>query len=265
MTMTGKEYDKDGNEQEGGGYMMKGGKLCKMEKSLTGEDLEKSLDMLGDFAGEETENRKATLLQKAMETDLDSDEQAELFGLMGGGEASPETHSEKVVKSLNENEPLQKALDVSDYLREQHEELCKSLGTLAEFQEQADSRQNEFNILLAKAISNTGSMVKAMSERLGVIAAQPARGPKSAGVQGGQPLQKSFGGEAPEGETMIKSQVLDLLDAMHIESMEKGRDGKAGNGESINMAIAKYESTNTLSKSMLDEVKAYRSRQASAH
>jgi len=267
--MKGKEYDKDGNEKEGGGYMMKGGKLCKMEKSvdLSGEDLEKSLDKLGEFANsEDADTRKSTLLKKAMEGDLEKSEREELFGLMGGtpeGDDEP-THAETITKSMDENETLQKALDVSDYLREQHDELQKSLGQLASFQEQSDSRQHEFNLILAKAVSDTGTLVKAMSEKLGVIAAQPARAPKSK-LSPAQPLEKSFGGQAPDGEQLTKSMVLDALDAMHQESLEKGMDGRTANGEPILHAIAKYENSNMLSKSMLKEVQAFRQRHATAH
>lgn len=261
-----KEYDKDGNEMEGGGYVMKAGKLCKMEKSLSSEDLEKSLDKLQEFAqSEDGESRKNALLQKAMEGELEKSEREELFGLMGGvsDEAKPETHTDAITKSMEGNETLQKALDVSDYLREQHEELCKSLGQLAEYQEQSEARQHEFNLILAKAVSDTGQLVKAMSAKLGVIASQPAREPKS---RGAQPLQKSFGGQPPEGEQLSKGLVLDALDAMHQESLEKGMDGRTNGGESILNAIAKYENTNMLSKSMLAEVQSYRQRvQAPAH
>lgn len=244
-------------------------KACKKSMDLSGEDLEKSLGRLGEFAQtNDAESRKSALLQKAMEGDLEKSERDELFGLMGGqGDEPGVTHADTITKSMEENDTLQKALDVSDYLREQHEELCKSLTQLAEYQEQAESRQHEFNLILAKAISDTGTLVKAMSERLGVIAQQPARAPKSKlGPQQAQPLQKSFAGQAPEGEQLSKSMVLDTLDAMHVESMEKGMDGRTARGESILNAIAKYENSNMLSKSMLAEVQAYRQRsQATAH
>lgn len=263
-----KEYDKDGNVMQGGGYMKKAdGSLCKMEKSLSPEELEKSLDKLNEFAqSEDGQTRKTDLLQKAMEGELEEPERMELFGLMGGNVETPETHSDAITKSMGENETLQKALDVSDYLREQHDELCKSLGQLAEYQEQAESRQHEFNLILAKAVSDTGQLVKAMSSKLGVIASQPARGPKSKMGPQTQPLQKSFGDQPPEGEQLSKSLVLDALDAIHQDSLEKGMDGRTSGGENILNAIAKYEQSNMLSKSMLAEVQAYRQRsQSTAH
>jgi hypothetical protein len=237
------------------------------KENMNESDLEKSLSKLSEFAASgDGVTRKQELLTKAMETDLEKSEQEELFGLMGGESksAESESHSETITKSLTSNPAVQQGLDVSDYLREANAELCKSLTQLASYQEQSDARQHEFNIVLARAITDTGEMVKAMSERLGVIARQPAHAPKSK-VAPSQVMQKSFGGEAPASEHLSKSQVLDALDAMHQESLEKGMDGRAASGEQILNAIAKYENTNMLSKSMLAEVQAYRQRQATAH
>lgn len=240
----------------------------KDKKKMDENDLEKSLDKLAEFASSgDKPTRKQELLQKAMESDLEKSEQEELFGLMGGTseEANGDRHSETITKSMTENQTVQKALDVSDYLREANKELCKSLSQLAEFQEQSDERQHGFNLVLAKAVVDTGELVKAMSERLGVIARQPARAPKSK-MGPGQVLQKSFGGEsAPAGEQLTKAEILDTLDAMHVESLEKGMDGRSRSGEQILNAIAKYENTNMLSKGMLAEVQAHRQKQATAH
>ena len=239
----------------------------KDKKKMDENDLEKSLDKLAEFAASsDGVTRKQELLQKAMESDLEKSEQEELFGLMGGGQVgiSEETHSETITKSMTENKSVQQALDVSDYLREANAELCKSLTQLAGYQEQSDARQHEFNIVLARAVSDTGQLVKAMSERLGIIAAQPARAPKSK-MAPGQVLQKSFGGGTASEDRLTKSQVLDALDAMHQESLEKGMDGRSSGGEQILNAIAKYENTNMLSKGMLAEVQAYRQKQATAH
>lgn len=250
-----------GETQEGEGNMGTE-KGCKKSMDLSGDDLEKSLERLDEFTqSADEESRKKVLLQKAMEGDLEKSERDELFDLMGGqSEEAPGSHADEIIKSMAENETLQKAYDVSDYLREQHEELCKSLGQLADYQEQSDARQHEFNLILAKAISDTGNLVKAMSEKLGVIASQPARPPKSRGVQPAQPLEKSFGGQAPAEGKLTKSMILDTLDEMHVESLEKGMEGRTGGGESILNAVAKYESTNMISKSMLAEVQAHRQR-----
>lgn len=235
-------------------------KACRKSVDLSGEDLEKSLEKLDSFAvSGDVESRKKVLLQKAMEDDLEKSERDELFELMGGQSGEPtDPRSDEVIKSMAENDTLQKAWDVSDYLREQHEELCKSLGMLADYQEQSDARQHEFNLVLAKAVSDTGNMVKAMSEKLGVIASQPARAPKSRGVQTSRTLEKGFGGQPPSEEELTKSVILDALDEMHVDSLEKGMEGRTNRGESILNAISKYETTNMISKTMLADVKEHR-------
>jgi len=261
------ECDKDGNAMKGGGYIKKGGKVTKMTKSvqLTADDLEKSLEKLTEYAESgDSESRKNTLLRKAMEgDDLEKSERDELFGLMGGqGDYTfGSSHSEEITKSLDENETLQKALDVSDYLREQHDGLCKSLTELAEYQEQSDARQHDFNLVLAKAVSDTGTMVKAMSARLGVIASQPARAPKSVGAD---PLNKSFANQTPAEDQLSKSVILDTMTAMNAESFEKGGNGISDFGEDIGNAVAKYETSNHISKPMYDEVLRFR-RGTAAH
>ena len=59
----------------------------------------------------------------------------------------------------------------------------KALAEVADRLEKSDQRQHEFNLVQARAIVQMGSLVKAMSERLGVIESQPARQPKSRGVR----------------------------------------------------------------------------------
>jgi len=110
----------------------------KAKKSLTVGDLSKSLDALETFAKSgDLPSRKEYLLGKATGEELTKSERDELFNLLGGnatpdfdsGEDSP---GESIVKSMSENDNLQKALDVSDYLQEQHTEMVKSLRRVGE-------------------------------------------------------------------------------------------------------------------------------------
>jgi hypothetical protein len=164
---------------------------------------------------------------------------------------------------MRDNETIQKALDVSEYLDEQHSELCKALTEVADRIEKSDQRQHEFNLVQARAIVQMGSLVKAMSERLGVIESQPARQPKSRGVRAA-PLQKGFGGEPPPGEQLSKSEVLDTLEVMMRESVDKGGSGASAGGEDLLKAISKYEQFNAISRPLLKEVQAYRRQQRGA-
>ena len=269
-TPKGMEYDKDGKEMKGGGYYKKGGTLYKMgpyKKSddLSGEDLQKSLELLEDFANEgNTPSRKESLLAKAQsEEGLSKSENAELFEILGGGEASSSASPAKdpISKALTDNEPLRKALDVSEYLEEQHGALVKSLDAVGDAIEKSDTRRHEFAMLQAKATVDIGNLVKSMAVQLGVIAEQPAAGPKSKGVRGGtKVLNKSMVNGDSEELQLNKGMVMDTMEEMSAESLEKGWSGRlaGGTGEDIGMALTKYESLNQISPTMLKAVKDHR-------
>lgn len=267
-----KEYNAQGKEEEGGGYTMKGGDLIKKSADLKGDDLQKSLDLLEEFAAEGDEpTRKEALLTKAQEGELSKAEKDELFQVLGGG-GEPTTPAEDsdLSKALTDNPSLQKAVDVSAYLKENHDALVKSLDAVGEEISKADNRRHQFNMILAKAVSDIGTMVKSMSERMGMIEAQPVRGPKARGVQGASPAQvlhKSFAnvgnGPGPDGgdggsEVLSKSETLDGLDMLMEESMSKGRKGHTSSGGNILTAIAKYEQLSLISPAMNTEVQRIR-------
>jgi len=235
----------------------------KSRKSLTPGDLQKSLDKLTAFATSgDAPSRKERLLVKATNETLSKSEQEELFELLGGGSASVDEPGEAIVKSMGTNDNLQKALDVSEYLQEQHSELVKSLRNVGDEIQKSDNRRHEFNLVMAKAIRDIGLMVKSMSEQMGLIGSQPVRAPKSLGLGGrAQVLQKSFAGD-DGGETMAKSQVLDGLDGLMEESMSKGMNGAIESGEDISLATSKYEQTHMISKPMLAAIKGFYQRKS---
>jgi hypothetical protein len=268
------EYDKEGKEMKGGGYYKKAGKLYQMKKSddVSTDDLQKSLDHLEDFANaEDAISRKDELLARASAGELTKAENTELFELLGGGEtpaSSDPTVTDDITKSMTENEPLQKAVNVSDFLSENHDALVKSLTAVGEAIEKSDTRRHEFAMLQAKALVDIGNMVKSMSETIDELISQPISGPKSAGVQpGARPLQKSFGGQPPQEEQLNKSMVLDGLDGLMKKSMESGLNGRLeGTGEDISLATAKFEGSGQISPVMLEAVKRWRSdNQGAAH
>ncbi len=229
-------------------FMKKGG------KHVTTDDLEKSLGKLQAFVAQDDQpSRKDALLSKAQSEELSKSEAAELYQLLGGGASKPAKASvaEEVTKGLVENDTLQKALDVSDYLQEQHTALTKSLSTLGDCLEQSGNRQHDFNLVLAKAVGDIGNLVKSLVEGVEGIATQPARAPKSKlGAQ--NTLQKGFGGQPPAaaGSQLSKSQIMDGMEAL----LHKSTDGVTTRGENILQAISKYESTNLITKSMMDAV-----------
>jgi len=226
---------------------------AKKSEDLTQDDLQKSLEKLENVVSEgDKTTRKSALLQKAQTEDLDDEEKTELLDLLGKSEKTEEpTLGETVTKSMDDNESLQKALDVSDYLQENQSELKKSLGALADHIEKSDNRQHEFNLILAKAVSDIGRHVQGMTERMGIIERQPARSPKSRGVQ---PLQKGFGG-SPAPETQLsKGEIIDGLMDMVQTSVQKGMNGALADGTDLISAVSKYEQFNSISPGLLRQV-----------
>jgi len=246
------DADKEDDDEEAGNDM-----TSKAKKSmLTEDDLQKSLDRLGALAAAGTPvSRKDALLKKAQAEDLSKSEKGELFELLGGTVQEPAaTLSKAIAETFEGNEMLQKATDVSDYLDENQKALIKSLSMLSDRIESGDVRQHEFNLVLAKATSGMGRLIKSMSERLGVIEREPVRAPKSRGVQPGEVLHKGFGGQ-PAAETQLQpNQILDGLDSLMQKSMQEGRDGMTVGGENILMATAKFEQTRQITPTLLREI-----------
>lgn len=254
------EDDGSDNDEE-----LKKMKKDKAEKSedLIQEDLQKSLDKLAELAADSDETtRKNALLQKALTEDLSESESGELFKLMGHEETEDSTVGEDIVKSFEENETLQKALDVSDYLQSQNDELVKAITTLADTLEQSDGRQHEVNLVLIKALVDVGTVVKDLNEKMEKALGQPARGPKSAGVTA-QPMEKSFAGASPE-VNLSKSEILDAMDDMFQKSMDTGKGGLV-NGVNMQLASTRYETTNEIAPTTLQMVQRHIQSSATQH
>jgi hypothetical protein len=263
--MKGKKFQKkNGEEEERDEETVEEEEAEEEEKSkkaedLTEDDLEKSLGALEAEAadGDET-SRRDTLLAKAQTGHLEGDERDELYQILGGEPRYEDSLAETVTKGLEENDDLQKALDVSDYLREQHGELCKSLENLADEIEKGGNRQHQFNLVLAKAVAETGRMVKGMAERIGVVESQPAHAPK-AKRSNAQPLQKSFAGqEGGEGNDLSKAQVLDALEQMIEKSVQENRAGCTEDGFDLTVAASKMEQFGTIDPRLLAKVRTHR-------
>lgn len=246
----------------------------KKDKGVTAEDLQKSLDKLEDYTtSDDPVARKEALLAKAKEGDLEKAERDELFEILGGDAPATDdpaatTVGEDLVKSMTDgdNAGLQEALDVSPYLREQHDALVKSLETVGNYIEKSDKRQHEHSLMQSRALVEMGHLVKGMSERLGVIEAQPIRGPKSRGVTPEQTLAKSFAGDGEGGkEELTKSEISDALDGLMGESMNGGRNGLTKSGEDILLEISKFEQTSKISPTMFSEIEKFIGQRNAAH
>ncbi len=224
------------------------------KKSLTAEDLDKSIARLEAFADHKPEDRKAKLLAKASKgEDLSKSELTELSNLLGGKKEEKPTLTKSATAGYARNDKIQKALDVSDYLSETNKELVKSLTMLASHVEKSDNRQQEFNIMLAKTMANVGRLVKSVSDRLSTIEKQPARAPKSAGLVGNKIIEKST--QESGATQMSKAEVLNAMDGM-LEKAHKVHDYRVA-GEDLSVAAAKFENSGMISPAMYRAVEQF--------
>jgi hypothetical protein len=138
--------------------------------------------------------------------------------------------------AAQQSETIQKGVEVSEFLSELAKAFGEGLqgiearthslvenlgqqvfGALNQFA----GEQGEFNKSLAEAVANIGYGVAGSMEQVEQVAQMPASGPKGQMqvIQGGGQgfVNKSFGG--PGGETLDKSQVLDIMQDM----LEKGQ------------------------------------------
>lgn len=264
----GEDDDDDGedteDEEEGEDMAKKG---CKKSEDLTKDDLEKSLGQLEQYVADaDKPTRKAQLLGKAQGGELSKAEREELFQILGGTEEQKSTLGTELTKGLEDNDTLAKALDVSDYLQEQHSELCKSLQSLGEHVEKSDSRQHEFNLLLARAVSDIGALTKSMAEAFETFGAQPARAPKSKGVNtsAAQPLEKSFGGQEA-GAEFSKAEMLDAMQDLLEKSVNEGKGGVVEGVGDMGVAISKFEQFRVMSPDCHKAVEAHLKTNRTAH
>ena len=224
-------------------------------EDLSEDDLGKSLAMLTAYHEQgDTPTRKQSLLEKAQKEELTKSEQDELHQILGGGQLDHEdTLADQIGKSMDPGEDLQKALDVSDYLRETHDQIVEVSTKLADTIEKSDNRQHEFNMLLAKSTALIGNLVKSMDDRLEGLEGQPSRRPKSQAV----PLQKSFAGAPPMGTQLSKSEILNTLGEL-IEKSCESNEGGVVNDINLVMETTKYEQTGQISPGALNLVKQQR-------
>lgn len=254
----GKEYDEEMDTNEDGEEEEEEEKSCAAKKSedLSADDLEKSLAKLTEYHEQgDGPTRKQSLLEKAQSEELTKSEQDELHAILGGGESAPsDTLADKVEKSMEPGDDLQKALDVSSFLNDTHEESVRVNTMLAETIEKSDNRQHEFNLLLAKSTALIGSLVKSLDNRIAGIEEQPARAPKS---KVAAPLQKSFANSVPSGEQMSKSEILSTMGQIIEKSCNAQQAGMVGNVNMV-METTKYEQTGQISPAALALVKQER-------
>ena len=192
--------------------------------------------------------RRNALLEKAQAGGLTTYENDELIKSLGGASELADQ-----ARAPMQTEAIQKSLDVSDYIREHHEGLEKSLGVLCDRIEKSEAQDQGFRIALAQTLTGMGDMVKSLSDQVATLSGQPAGPVRSHGVIGADEenatVEKSMGGQPPAGRKLSKNQVLDVM-----ETISEAHGGFSKGGENMSVAIAKYESGTELSKGLAEEI-----------
>lgn len=237
----------------------------EMGKSVDPEveatELTKALGQLADLVkASDPASRKRELFEKSSGgDDLTSEEQAELVGLISGGGASGSgdlAKSALAALNLEGSDALKKSVEVSPYLQAHHEGSVEAIRVLADAVEKSQNATSGFNVVLAKAIVQVGRGLDDLRKSLDHWGDRPMSRPRSAQTPAqakAQVIEKSFAGEADASERLSKGQVLSYLEAMH----KSAPNGMASCGEDLMMAIAKFDSTQHMSKSLYVELKDY--------
>lgn len=211
--------------------VMKGEALSDQELSILKGDLENAAGTVSKSAEEEK--------------DMPGKEEKE------GAESKEK--SMNVQKSfegnVENNETLQKGMEVSSFLSEFAKAFGSSLGDMSAFTseliesatsqileqvngqlEERFAEQSQFNKSLAEALTGIANGIGGVIEQQGELASMPARAPKSQFVPANvKPLEKSFGGSA--GADISKSMKLDLM----CDMVQKGQLSP--------IEVTKFEST----------------------
>ena len=201
--------------------------------------------------------RQKVLFEKAQNGSITSEENDELVKSLGGGGAL----ANDVIAPI-QTDSIQKSLDVSEYLREHHMGLEKSLSVLCDRIEKSESMDQGFRVALAQTLTAQGELIKGLSDQVAVLSGQPAGPVKSRGVVGqsaaSATVEKSMGGN-PASNKLAKSQVLDIM-----EEISEGNGGFSKSGENMAVAIAKYEGGTEITKSLAQEVMDFHRNRQSA-
>lgn len=280
----------DGEEDEEEGDEMEAGKACKKGGEIETADLMKSLHTLEAVAAGSaipaTVDRRAELAKGLEAGTLTQDEMVELADLMkasvddledieavepleplqkGGDELEDDLEVlEAMEKSYQEQfadaEADEGTYDVSPFLERLHQQTAAALdqiqGNLMKAMGSQGSNQRNFNVQLAKSLqgmaqlaTDQGELIKSLAQRLEVVENQPM--PRR-GVTNLQQLQKSIPNEAGGGGNGLdRNQILDALEKMAM------RMEVAPCGERLDRAVAMYETSGQLSKSLYQDVSGW--------
>lgn len=226
-------------------------RLAAMEATMSTQNktpdegaLKKSLDAL-EAMSRPSGARRTELLNKALTGSATAAEEAELGALLKG---TPVPAAPTPGSAADVEENLSKSMDVTPFIDHLKNDLAKSMVDIAAAVESNSARSQEQSVVLAKGLVDIGRAVAQiaanqaeLAKSLEALSRQPA--PKPASPIPTAPAAPTPG--APAGERRLqKSQVLDLLHEMLIESERENRAGLSKSGANITNESASYEVTN---------------------
>lgn len=214
--------------------VMKGEALTPQELSLLKADLEASLP----------QQHSMSYMNKSSDNDVDDEKPSP-------DEKDKACVSKSFNESLDSNDTIHKAFEVSDFLQE----FAKSFGSsldlvenrtaamvehaansilqqLGNYMDERFNEQGNFNKSLAEAVVNIGHGLAGAMGYQNELANMPAGPPKSQMVKSVTPIEKGFAG--PQGGELTKSQKLDIMCEM-VKSQKLNP-----------LEVTKYETTGLL-------------------
>lgn len=239
-------------------------------KKLTEMDLEKGIAALNAVANQNNVvARRTELLNKANDGSATTEEREELIKSLHGNDLA-----DKATAGIRTSEPIQKSVDVSDFLKDITAGVQQGLEVVAEQIQKSQLDESGFRVALATTLAamhdvvkTQGEMLKSLTGAVDANANQAARGPKSRGLgasAAAQPIAKSFGGAAGapvangrEQMQLTDNQIFDAMEGM----IKSGRTNV--NGEDLTKAVIKLESLRQITPAVMAAVQEFVQKSAS--
>lgn len=160
-------------------------------------------------------------------------------------EEKEEEEEKSFTGNFDQDETLEKAIEVSDFLSALVDQTENSIAALGATVARLEKSMTKFDGGQIEVLKNVGTKLDTLSKRLEVIENMPARGAKSI-IKSAQVIEKSFAGGGETGiDALPKRKVLDL--------MEKA----VGEGKLQDSKLFAYESANILTDDTKDILKSY--------
>jgi hypothetical protein len=224
--MTTEKKDELKKSEEGKVEKVEEKPIEKAEEKVTEDELLKAITSLEEIV-------------KARTKDLEEGEEEK----EEKKEEEPEEKS--FTGNFEEDETLEKAIEVSDFLSALVDQTENSITALGATVARLEKSMSNFDTGQITALKEVGTKLDSLSKRLEVIENTPVRGAKSI-VKSAQVIEKSFATDERSGiDALPKRKVLDL--------MEKA----VGEGKLQDSKLFAYESANIITDDTKDILKSY--------